>query len=125
MTPTEQIYADLAARRAANFHAGPLGLPEGAQAAVIPQAMQDSWAAYWDNYRPNSVDMTGAGGALVRIGPDAAVYTFILLLSEPMARKRTVGRLILPCGSCKQLTLPRRLLCWRKGQQFGLPPRSA
>ena len=76
MTPTEQIYADLAARRAATFHAGPLGLPEGAQAAVIPQAMQDSWAAYWDNYRPNSVDMTGAGGALVRIGPDAAVYTF-------------------------------------------------
>jgi hypothetical protein len=76
MTETEQIYAALAEQRAASFHAGPLGLPEGAQAAVIPAQMAESWNSYWDNYRPNSVDPTGAGGALVRIGPDAAVYTF-------------------------------------------------
>lgn len=82
MTPTEQIYAAIAAKRAEGFHAGPLGLPEGAQAAVIPPAMAAAWTSYWDNYRHNSVDATGAGGALVRIGPDSAVYTF--LSKEPI-----------------------------------------
>ena len=62
---------------ASSLHGAPMGLPEGATAAIIPPAMADAWKSYWDNYRHNSVDATGAGGSLVRIGPDSAVYTFL------------------------------------------------
>lgn len=54
----------------------PAGLPEGATAAHIPPRMAEMWAGYWTDYRHNSVDMTESGGAIVRIGPDSAVYTF-------------------------------------------------
>lgn len=76
MSTTDDIYAALAAQREAGFHAGPAGLPAGAAAAFIPPEMANAWKSYWDNYKHNAVDMTQAGGAIVRIGPESAVYTF-------------------------------------------------
>jgi hypothetical protein len=54
----------------------PAGLPEGATAAHYPPRLTEAWTYYFDNYRHNSIDMTERGGAIVRIGPDSAVYTF-------------------------------------------------
>ncbi len=69
-------YQEMARQRAETFHPGPMGLPEGATAAIIPAAMQANWDAYWASYVHLQIAPTGSGGALVRTGPDDAEYTF-------------------------------------------------